>query len=169
MTSDVRICADVDEISRRVAEAAATIVNEGIRRHGRCSLALSGGRTSRTLYSLLASEFRSQILWDHVHVFWGDERYLPADDAESNYRMAKNALLDHVPCPAANIHPMPMHFASANDAAQEHERILRGYFGADWPRFEFVHLRFIVPTSHHEHLLCCVSGRLSPSQRHVPP
>ncbi len=136
MTSDVRVCANVDEISRRVAEAAVTIVNQAIRRHGRCSLALSGGSTPRTLYGLLASEFRSQIPWDHVHLFWGDERYVPADNAESNYRMAKNALLDHVPCPAANIHPMPTHFASADDAARDYERILRGYFGTDWPRFD---------------------------------
>lgn len=135
-TSDVRVCADVNEISRRVAEAAVTIVNEAIRRRGRCSLALSGGSTPRTLYGLLASEFRSQIPWDHVHVFWGDERYVPADNPESNYRMAKDTLLDHVPCPAANIHPMPTHFASADAAAWDYERILRDYFGTDWPRFD---------------------------------
>src|ERR1019366_1689512 len=82
------------------------------------------------------SEFRSQIPWDHAHMFWGDERYVPTDNPESNYRMAKEALLDQVPCPAANIHPMPTHFASADDAARDYERILKDYFATDWPHFD---------------------------------
>jgi len=73
-----------------------------------------------------------------VHVFWGDERYVSADDPDSNYRLAREVLLDQVPCPAANIHPMPTHFASADDAARDYERTLRGYFGDDWPHFDLI-------------------------------
>lgn len=138
MKSDVRVCADVNELSRRAAEAAVTTINDAVRGHGRCSLVLSGGNTPRTLYGLLASEFREQIPWTHVHVFWGDERYVSADDPDSNYRMARETLLDYVPCPAANIHPMPTHVVSADDAARDYERALRSYFGTDWPQFDLI-------------------------------
>ena len=90
------------------------------------------------LYGLLASEFRSRIPWAHVHVFWGDERYVPPEDPRSNYRMAKETLLNHVPCPPANIHPMPTHFPSADVAARDYERTLRNHFVDEWPRFDLV-------------------------------
>jgi 6-phosphogluconolactonase len=138
MKPDVRICADVNELSRRAAETAVRTVDEAVRGHGRCSLVLSGGSTPRTLYGLLASEFRDRIPWTHVHVFWGDERYVLPQDPDSNYRMAKEALLDHVPCPAGNIHPMPTHFPSPGAAAQDYERTLRSYFGTDSPRFDLI-------------------------------
>ena len=69
----------------------------------------------------LASTFRDQLPWDQIHVFWGDERYVPHDHPHSNYRMAKDTLLDHVPCPVANIHPMPTHFDDADAAARDYE------------------------------------------------
>jgi 6-phosphogluconolactonase len=115
---DVRVFADVNELSVRAGEAAVSTINESVRSMGRCSLALSGGDTPRTFYGLLASRFRDRIPWPSVHVFWGDERYVSPDDPDSNYRMARETLLDRVPCPAANIHPMPTHFPSPEDAAQ---------------------------------------------------
>ena len=138
MTPDVRVCADVNELSLRAAEAAVTTINDAVRRHDRCSLVLSGGSTPSTLYGLLASEFRDQIQWTRVHVFWGDERYVLPHDPDSNYRMARETLLDHVPCPAENIHPMPTHRSSPDAAARDYERTLRGYFGADSPRFDLI-------------------------------
>lgn len=107
---------------------------------GRCSLVLSGGSTPSTLHRLWASAFRDQIPWAHVHVFWGDERYVSPDDPDSNYRMARETLLDHVPCPAGNIHPMPTHFPSSDAAAQEYEKTLRTYFGTEWPHFDLLRL-----------------------------
>jgi 6-phosphogluconolactonase len=74
----------------------------------------------------------------HVHVFWGDERYVLPRDPDSNYRMAKEALLDHVPCPSENVHPMPTHFGSPDAAAREYERTLRSYFATDSPRFDLI-------------------------------
>jgi 6-phosphogluconolactonase len=138
MKPDVRVCADVNELSLRVAEAAVTTINDAIRRYGRCSLVLSGGSTPRTLYGLLASELRDQIPWTDVHLFWGDERYVSPSDPASNYRMAKEALLDHVPCPAGNVHPMPTQFPSPDAAARDYEGTLRGYFGSDWPHFDLI-------------------------------
>src|SRR5687768_14086688 len=115
-TPEVRACADLSDMSRRVAEAAVDTINDAVRTAGTCSIVLSGGSTPRTLYGLLASRFRAEIPWANVQVFWGDERYLPPEDPRSNYRMAKETLLDQVPCPPDNIHPMPTHFPSADAA-----------------------------------------------------
>jgi 6-phosphogluconolactonase len=138
MKPDVRVFSDAHELSVRAAEATVGVINEAVRATGRCSLVLSGGHTPRTLYGLLASQFRERLPWEHVHVFWGDERYVPAGDPQSNYRMAKEALLDHVPCPVTNIHPMPTHFTSADLAARDYEATLRNHFLTDWPRFDLV-------------------------------
>lgn len=136
MTPDVRVHADVEALSQRAAAAAVEVIDRAIRTAGRCSIALSGGSTPRTLYRLLASEFSDSVPWRSVHLFWGDERYVPPDHVDSNYRMAKETLLDHVPCPAANVHPMPTQWPSPDAAARDYERTLRDYFASDWPRFD---------------------------------
>lgn len=135
---DLRVCADHADLSRRAAEAAVATINEAVRAAGTCSIVLSGGNTPRALYRLLASEFRAQIPWANVQVFWGDERYVSPEDSRSNYRMARETLLDHVGCPPANIHPMPTHFPSAELAARDYERTLRNHFGGEWPNFDLV-------------------------------
>jgi 6-phosphogluconolactonase len=137
---DVRIFPDAVELSFRAAEAATTAIADAIESHGRCSLVLSGGASPRNLHELLASRFSDRIQWPQVHVFWGDERYVSHDDAHSNYAMARTTLLDHVPCPAANVHPMPTHFADSEDAAHDYETTLRRYFGNEPPRFDLVFL-----------------------------
>lgn len=135
---DLRVCADRADVSRRAAEAVAGAINDAVQTAGTCSIVLAGGNTPRTLYRLLASEWRPRIPWANVQVFWGDERYVPPEDARSNYRMAKEALLDHVPCPPANIHRMPTHWASADAAARDYERTLRNHFVGEWPQFDLV-------------------------------
>ena len=137
-SEEVRVFADLEALSLRAAENAVEVINEAVRSHGRCAVALSGGSTPRTLYGLMASRFRDQVPWTHVDVFWADERYVPAGDANSNYRMARETLLDHVPCPAENVHPMPTSFPVADDAARDYERVLRDYFTADAPRFDLI-------------------------------
>lgn len=137
---EVRVFADIGALSLRVAETATAIINEAVRSRGRCAVALSGGGTPHALYGLLASRFRDEIPWTRVDVFWADERYVPAGDAHSNYKMARETLLDHVPCPAGNVHPIPTTFALAEDAAREYEQVLRGYFANDVPRFDLIFL-----------------------------
>ena len=138
MKPDVRVFANVNELSLRAAEAAVRTINESVEASGHSSLVLSGGNTPRTLYRLLSSQFRDQIPWTKVDVFWGDERYVPPGDLDSNYRMAWENLLDHVPIPAANVHVMPTILSDPKDAAQEYEKKLRRYFSKDWPRFDLV-------------------------------
>ncbi len=137
MTADVRVCADVADLSRRAAAAVVDWVNQAVRTRGTCSIVLSGGNTPRTLYRLLAQR-PSAIPWAHVHVFWGDERYVPPEDPRSNFGMAKETLLDSVACPAANVHRMPTECADPDIAARDYERTLRSCFDGEWPDFDLV-------------------------------
>jgi 6-phosphogluconolactonase len=133
---DVRVLADVDVLSAEAAAAAVEIINGAVAARGRCSLALSGGDTPRGLYRLLGSRHRDRVPWQRVHVFWGDDRYVPADHPESNYRLARETLLEHVPCPAENIHAMPTHLSAA-EAAAAYNQVLKAHFGGgDGPTFD---------------------------------
>ena len=138
MKSDVRVCADVNELSLRAAEAAVRTINESVQTNDTCSVVLSGGNTPRTLYRLLSSQFRDQVPWTKIQIFWGDERYVPPDDPQSNYRMAKETLLDQVPSSTRNVHPMPTSLPDPDVAARDYEKTLRNYFSKDWPRFDLV-------------------------------
>jgi 6-phosphogluconolactonase len=81
---DLRMCADLADLSRKAAEAAVGTINAAVQTSGTYSIVLSGGSTPRTLYGLLASDFRATIPWTNVQVFWGDERYVPPEDPRSN-------------------------------------------------------------------------------------
>ena len=75
---------------------------------GEVAVALSGGSTPKRLYEILAQDpLREVVPWRRVHLFWGDERFVPQDDPRSNYRMTREAMLDHVPIPPGNVHPLP--------------------------------------------------------------
>jgi 6-phosphogluconolactonase len=99
---------------------------------------LAGGATPRTSYELLATAYRDRVPWDRLHLFWGDERFVAPDDARSNVRMAREALIDRVPCPPANIHPIPTELPSADAAALRYEETLRAYFHEGPPVFDLV-------------------------------
>jgi 6-phosphogluconolactonase len=91
----------------------------------------SGGSTPKRLYERLAqSPFREQFPWANLHVFFGDERFVPADHKDSNYRMAREALLAHVPLPDENMHRIVTERASADDAAEDYDKVLRTAYGS---------------------------------------
>jgi len=100
------------------------------------SICLSGGTTPRHLYGLLASpDFVADFPWNRVHWFWGDERWVPHDHPRSNYRMVKEAMLDHAPVPSGNVHPVPFDATSApRAAAQLYDRALRAAVGQSGKR-----------------------------------
>ena len=133
---DLRISTDAHELSFAVARATVQVIKDAVNATGKCSLALSGGETPRELYRLLGSTFRDQIPWERIHVFWGDERYVHHDRPDSNFRMARETLLNHVPCPSEQIHPMPTRFPSPEMAASDYERTLREHFDSDGPAFD---------------------------------
>lgn len=102
------------------------------------SVALSGGNTPRRVYELLATDFKSKINWQFVHIFFGDERTVPPEDPASNYGMALASLISRVPVPEGNVHPISG-AGDPKDNARSYERALRRYFaGSAWPRFDLV-------------------------------
>lgn len=105
---------------------------------GRCNVVLAGGETPRLMYELLAAKpYCSEIPWAHIYIFWGDERCVPGDNDLSNQFMARQSLLDHVPIPAANIHPI-VYESSPSIAAEEYEKELHAIFGDQTPQFDIV-------------------------------
>lgn len=138
LTPAVRPFPDVTSLGRAAAHELCRVVASALAVRPLCHIVLSGGRTPRELYRVLATDFRDEIPWDRVHLFWGDERYVPADDPRSNYRLAREALLDHVPVPQQNVHPMPTGLYDPEDAAEVYAQTLRTHFSGPWPRFDLV-------------------------------
>jgi 6-phosphogluconolactonase len=136
--ADLRIHDTLQALSDRVAAAISGSLVDAVTQRGRCSLLLAGGGTPRAAYELLAMRYRDDVPWDQVHVFWGDERFLPPHDPRSNVRMAREALLDRVPSPPANVHPIPTELPSADAAALRYEDTLRAHFSEDRPAFDLV-------------------------------
>jgi len=98
---------------------------------GRAAICLAGGSSPKQIYQLLATEaYRSQVPWDRVHWFVGDDRFVPATDPLSNIAMARGTFLDRC-APAANIHPIPVDSADPKEAARRYERELKSFYGAD--------------------------------------
>src|SRR6516162_9929454 len=111
--------------------AARWITDLAAASRDRFALCLSGGSTPRRLYQLLAeSPYRDALPWDRIHWFWGDERFVPWDHADSNYGMARAALLERVPVPPGNIHGIATTGTPA-DAAAAYERVLKSYYGSE--------------------------------------
>jgi 6-phosphogluconolactonase len=136
--SGIQILADADALAEEAARQIVMATQQAIQQEGRFSLGLSGGSTPQRLYSLLAaSPFADQIDWIKTHVFWGDERCVPPDHPDSNYRMAQEALLAHVPIPAAQIHRIYGE-DDPGEAAQAYEATLRAFFGDGLPRMDVI-------------------------------
>lgn len=113
------------------ARAAAWLLDAALGAEGPFAVALSGGSTPRALYALLAQPpYLASFPWARTHWFWGDERFVPHDDPESNYRMVRETLLSKAPVPASNVHPVPTEGLSAEAAANAYEDVLKAFYGA---------------------------------------
>src|SRR5438876_946866 len=132
----IRIVADTAEMVTAAETKVVRLAAEAIAARGKFALALAGGSTPKSLYIRLAA--RQGFPWDKTHFFWGDERHVPPDDPDSNYRMANEAMLSKVPVPAANIHRVKTENTDAKRAADEYAAELRTYFGGTLPRFDLV-------------------------------
>ena len=131
-----------DDVARAATERLVEIAKEAIESRGQFSVALAGGSTPKVVYGMLASdEFRGMLPWEKVHVFFGDERCVPPDHSDSNYRMAREAMLSKLPIPEQNIHRMKGEGDAAANA-ELYESVMREYFGedADWPQLDLVML-----------------------------
>jgi len=112
--------------------------NHAIHKRGIFSAALAGGGTPSPLYSRLAiPENQGRMDWSRIHLFWGDERHVPPDHADSNYRMVREQLLTKISIPEENVHRVPAEM-EVRMAAFSYEESLRNFFGSEWPRFDLV-------------------------------
>jgi len=128
-TAEIEVFPDVPALIRAAAERIVVSANEATAARGRCLLCLSGGSTPKPVYELLASPTQARrIDWSRLHLFWGDERCVPPDHPDSNYRMTREALLDHVPIPPENVHRIRGE-DDPEEAAAAYERLLRTFFG----------------------------------------
>lgn len=124
----IRVATDPQALARMAAEHLVQSAEEAFALQGRFSLALAGGSTPRALYTLLAdAPFKDRIDWSRVHIFFGDERCVPPDHPDSNYRMASESLLSKVPIPAEQVHRMRGEIAP-EAAAAEYDARLRSFF-----------------------------------------
>lgn len=142
----IEVYPDVNALTRAAAADFVALAKEAVAARGVFSVALSGGSTPKRLFSLLADESTGALAapWEQIHCFFGDERHVAPDHAESNFRMANEALLSRVPIPTANIHRIHAENPDASQAASNYEKDLRAFFEPrgfvvdGFPRFDLI-------------------------------
>jgi 6-phosphogluconolactonase len=122
---ETEVLSDPEQLAQHTAQWIAAAANAA---QDRFVVALSGGSTPKRAYQILAG---MKLPWPRMHWFWGDERFVPPDDKLSNYRMVREALFDHAPVPAANIHPVPTQGLAPEAAAAAYEAELKKFYGSD--------------------------------------
>jgi 6-phosphogluconolactonase len=139
MKRTLRTFADAEAVCRAAREEVLRRAAAAIGEHGRFALALSGGSTPKLLYASLVD---ADLDWSRVHLFFGDERCVGPDDEQSNYRMAREALISKIAIPPANVHRMHAELASVDEAVMHYQSELRTFFGLkeaqELPRFDLV-------------------------------
>jgi 6-phosphogluconolactonase len=139
----VKVFGSPQELFRASAEKFCELGSSAIKARGRFAVALSGGSTPRGFHQELVTHFASRLPWDKVFFFWGDERHVPPDNSDSNYRMAKETLLSKLPVPPENIFRVPAELPDAREAAAKYDQTLQDFFRPDkqsFPRFDFIML-----------------------------
>ena len=125
------------EVIKRIACEINRMANDSVNDHGKFSWALSGGSSPKALFQLLANEFANEFPWENTWFYFGDERYVPHDHPDSNYLMAKNAMLDPMNVDQGHIFPVDTSL-SPEDAARAYQTTLQRSFGEDFPRFDLI-------------------------------
>jgi 6-phosphogluconolactonase len=139
--SQPQIFPDADALARAAVVEVTRLAKEAVAARGIFTIALSGGSTPKKLYHLLAED--GSVPWEKTQFFFGDERHVPPDNPESNYRMVRESLLATGRVPEANVHRMRAEIANAVEVASEYEQDLRACFGPDrqlggFPRFDLI-------------------------------
>jgi 6-phosphogluconolactonase len=163
---EIRILKTAAELFEAAATEFAARASQAVQARGRFTVALSGGSTPKALYSLLAS--KPDIPWDKIYFFWGDERHVPPDHPDSNYRMTSEALLSKVPVRQENIFRIHAEEKDAPAAALQYEQALQDFFHlspGQFPRFDLVLLG--IGTDGHTASLFPGTAALNETQRLV--
>ena len=131
----IRILKNLDQVSSAAAEELVKSAVSAVEKRGVFRIALSGGSTPKTLFSNLVSdqEFKKQMPWQSTHFFWSDERTVPPDHADSNFRMAREAMFKHVEVSETQIHRIHAE-EDPNHAAEEYEKEIRKHFNISAPQ-----------------------------------
>lgn len=143
MEREIRILADGAAIAKRAAQEFVRAAVAAVSARGSFNVALAGGSTPKALYSLLVNDpaLRSQVPWDKTHLFFGDERHVPPDHPDSNFRMATEAMISKSPLKPEQVTRIKAENPDADQAALEYEKSLRDYFklrDGDYPHFDLV-------------------------------
>jgi 6-phosphogluconolactonase len=137
---EIRISNTPADLSQAAAAEFATFAAQAVRRGGRFTVALAGGSTPKSLYALLASGSTPSISWEKIFFFFGDERFVPSEHPDSNYRMVRETrLLSKVA--ESNVFRVPTEIGDADSAARAYEQTLRKFFAlqpGEFPRFDLV-------------------------------
>ena len=140
MHRKIEVLPDRAALIERSLELTLSKIQSAIQEREIFTIALSGGSTPKPLYEAIA---RQNLPWDKIHVFWGDERYVPPDNPDSNQLMARRAWLDRVDIPAENIHPMPTDEPDPADAARKYEAHLGEFFNLQPGEFPAMDLNLL--------------------------
>lgn len=134
----IEVLPDQEALIERSLAIILEKIDTAIQERGQCTLSLSGGSTPKPLYQALSHQ---PLPWGKIHIFWGDERYVPADHPDSNQGMTRQVWLNRVNIPASNIHPMPTEAFDPTLDAQKYETELRQWFqtsSGEFPVFDIV-------------------------------
>jgi 6-phosphogluconolactonase len=140
---EIRILPDGAAIAKRAAQEFVQAASAAVRERGTFNVSLAGGSTPKALYSLLVNDptLRSQVPWDKTHLFFGDERHVPPDHPDSNFRMATEAMISKLPLKPEQLTRIKGEYPDAEQAALEYEKTLREYFklkDGEYPRFDLL-------------------------------
>lgn len=124
----VQTFATLEALSRGVVQDLTSHINAVLRTQDRYTLALAGGSTPRRLYELMAAKSEGEVPWPQIHLFWGDERFVPHDHPKSNAGMASETLIEPIPIPERNVHPIPTQTDRPEEAAAAYTDTLQQYF-----------------------------------------
>ena len=144
MSREIKVLPDANELSRAAAEEFSRLARQNIAARNQFTVSLAGGSTPRGAYAQLADQDRAgkseRLAWEKIHVFFSDERHVPPDNAESNYKMAWEALLSKVPIPRENVHRMQGEL-DASAAAAAYQKEVEQFFGlrpGEMARFDLI-------------------------------
>ncbi len=138
MNKNIHAYPNKEKLVAATTERIADCMEQAIQKNGLCNMALSGGKTPGGIFSLLASNpYRDRLDWSRLHVFWGDERMVPPEHQDSNFRLVQETLLDHIKIPDENVHRMRGEIAP-EEAAAEYISLLHDHFKGGLPCFDLM-------------------------------
>ncbi|MFQ6112863.1 MAG: 6-phosphogluconolactonase [bacterium] len=137
MENEIYIYASKSELVSAVTEKMISTIQRHLQAKSICNIALAGGNTPREVYASLAAEYANRVDWNRVHLFWGDERTVPPDHDDSNFKMVQQALLAHIAIPDKNVHRIRGELAPGEAAAQ-YATLLNKHFKEKPPRLDLI-------------------------------